>query len=101
MAPNIHFEPLSELFSDGPAYSKDLLKTHVLDDLKRKELIGTPDDHLRIRFNPEDGSDILVHKIDPENALGYSVYPNEKDYFDRLSASLYEPSEEDISGGLK
>lgn len=96
----LDFEPLEALFGDSPAYAKELLKTHVLADFKDKELIGIPEDRLRIHFNPENGDDILIHKIDPENALGYSVYPNEKDYFDRLSASLYEPSEGEISGGL-
>jgi hypothetical protein len=100
MALNVRFEPLEVLFdSEGPV-PRGLLKQSVLEDFKSKNLVGIPDAQLGISFSENDPDGILISRIDPENALGYSVYASEKDYFDRLSMELYEPSEEDIQGGL-
>lgn len=100
MPVNLQLKPLESLFEEGPPITKDLLKDSVVADFKQKELTGIPETQLRINFSPESGDDILIHRIDPENALGYSVHASEEDYFNHLSASLYEPTEEDILGGL-
>jgi len=98
--PSVSFEPLHELFEEDSPVPKELMKSDVVSDLRMKSFAGVPDASLRINFSGSEGDDILIHRVDPENALGYSVYASEKDYFDRLSAELYEPSEEDIQGGL-
>ena len=99
LSPNIGFEPLQGLFEEGAGVTKDLLKDSVLHDLKLTYLAGIPEVALQINFSPDDGSDILIQKVDPKNALGYSVYADEQDYFAHLSASLHEPSESDAMGG--
>lgn len=98
--PNISFEPLTSLFEEEPGNLSDLFKDAALTTLKHTELIGVPDVELQINFNPEDGSDILVKRIDPEKALGYSVFEGEEDYFNRLSAELYSPTEAEIEEAL-
>ncbi len=98
--PNVSFEPLQSLFDDGQGITKELFKADALDKFKQENLSGVPESRLQITFSSEEGDDILIEKIDPEKALGYSVYAGENDYFDRLSAELYEPSEEEVMGGL-
>ena len=100
MALSVTLSPLVSLFDEKNPVQKELLKEHVVDNFKQTNLIGVPDALVRINFNPEEGDDILIHRIDPENALGYSVHASEEDYFNHLSQSLYEPTEEDILGGL-
>lgn len=97
--PRIEFEPLQNLFESDSAVPKELMKKQVVEDFKQTELIGVPDSCLEISFSPGEGDDILIRRVDPENALGYSVYPSEEDYFDHLSASLYQPTDEEILGG--
>ena len=96
--PRVTLTRLQNLFEPDVAVPKDLLKEAVVKDFKNKELIGVPDTTLRITFSSPEGSDILIQKLDPENALGYSVYTDEEDYFNHLQAELYEPTEEDILG---
>ena len=100
MSPKVNFTPIEELFSPEGPVPPGLLKEAVIRDFKDKALIGVPDAELRISFSPPEGDDILIRRIDPENALGYSVYASEEEYFDHLQAELYEPTEEDILGGL-
>lgn len=100
MSPKLSIEPLSNLFEPDSPVPKELMKEAVVKDFKETALIGVPEANLRITFSPSEGDDILIHRIDPENALGYSVYASENDYFNHLQAELYEPSEEDVLGGL-
>lgn len=96
--PSIGFSRLQDLFERDAAIPSELIKEAVVSDFKDKELIGVPDVQLRISFSPQDGDDILIRRLDPENALGYSVYTDEEDYFNHLQAELYEPTEEDVLG---
>jgi hypothetical protein len=95
MGLRIDFEPLNKLFEDGPI-SEDMMKQHVVRNLKSTVLAGTPDAFLEVSLEPDSGDDILIRKIDPENALGYSVYQGEGDYFNHISAQLYEPSLDEV-----
>lgn len=97
---NLEFEPLTELMQDELVGTRHLFKKRVFDDFRSKSLTGSLDAHLEVDFNPLDGSDILVRKVDPENALGYSVFSDPGEYYQSLAASLYEPTEEDIQGAL-
>jgi hypothetical protein len=99
--PKVNFTPIESLFREEGPVPPRLMKDSIVQDFKDKELIGVPDAELRISFPLQDGDDILIHRIDPENALGYSVYASEEDYFNHLQAELYEPTDEEILGGLE
>lgn len=96
---DLQFEPLNDLFSSAPITLEDV-KPAVLAHFKDAVLTGIPEVQMDISFSPSDGGDILVRKIDPEKALGYSVYNDPQHYYQNLSASLYEPSEEEILGAI-
>ena len=100
MSPKVSFNRLADLFEPESPVPTGLLKEAVAVDFKSKAMIGVPDAQLRISFSPDSGDDILIRRIDPENALGYSVYASEEEYFDHLQSELYEPTEEDVLGGL-
>lgn len=95
---NVSFEPLQKLFDEGGPIGPELFKQDVYSHLKSSRLGGTPEATLRIDFSPEDGSDILIEKVDPENALGYNVFGSKSEYFSHLSNSQYVPSEEELMG---
>jgi hypothetical protein len=92
----IRFQPLTALYED-PVPKEQLLEG-VAKDFKETSLMGVPEAELEISFKADNESDILIKRIDPENALGYSTYSGEDDYFDHLSAELHEPTDEEISG---
>lgn len=84
----IYFEPWQELFEPEQTVPKDLIVKHVYDDFKGKFLIGVPEIKLEVTFQGDESSDILVKKIDPEKALGYSTFSSESDYFERFGSEL-------------
>lgn len=100
MAIKLDFEPLDPLFESSPGDTSQLFKTMVFEDIKLTRLGGVLSTQIQVDFAPKDGSDILIRKLDPENALGYSVYADLSDYYQHLSASLYQPSDEEILGAL-
>lgn len=100
MSPRLEFEPLVGLFEDDAPIPEGLLKHHVAEHFKLTHLTGVPDASLEITFYPSEGDDILIKRVDPEKALGYSVYAGEQDYFDRLSQELHIPTEEEVLGGI-
>jgi hypothetical protein len=75
------------------------MKNTVIEDFKEKNLPGVPEYHLQITLHPDDGSDILLRKIDPENAQGYRTYENESDYFNQLKLDLFAPTNSDLAAG--
>ena len=95
----IQFESLQELFSTDSAVPKNLMKGPILADFRLKELVGIPENHLQITFQPVDGGDILVRQVDPENAQGYRTYENESDYFNQLKLDLFTPTDSDFAAG--
>lgn len=90
----IQFEPLQELFEEASPVPPDLMKKAVVEDFKEKSLTGVPEIQLEIIFQPEDGSDILIRKVDPEKALGYNTFANENEYFNKLQDDMYIPEAE-------
>jgi hypothetical protein len=92
--------PIESLFELDSAVPKDLIKKHVAEDFKSKDLIGIPEAHLSITFSPDEDSDILIRRVDPENALGYSVFDSSSDYFNHLQNELYEPTDEEVLENL-
>lgn len=84
------------LFKDESAAPGDTLKQIVLEDFKLNNLTGVPDQKLEISFNPDDGGDILIKRIDPHAASGYLVFQDETAYNDWLNKQLYEPSQDEI-----
>ncbi|NBO55675.1 MAG: hypothetical protein EBU84_14040 [Actinobacteria bacterium] len=94
----IQFEPLEGLTDPAVGGTKDLFKSSVVGDIKMTQFAGTPEVLLQVEFDTADGSDILVRKVDPENALGYSVFSDQDDYYLKLSDSLYDPPDEEILG---
>lgn len=95
----IAIETVEDLFSPEEFIPKDLLKQSVFQHFKDSVLIGIPDAAIEVDFEPEDMSDILVRKIDPEKALGYRLFENEDSYFSYLNKQLYIPKESDFEGG--
>ena len=95
---NLRFEPLSDLFEPTVGDTKEFFKNSIVKDIRMGDLAGTIDHQLKVEFDPADGSDILIQKVDPENALGYSVFSDPSDYYQHLTDSLYEPSDEEILG---
>jgi len=84
----IYFEPLQELFDPEGPVPKELLTGQVYEDFRKKYMIGVPDGKIEVTFQPNESSDILIKKIDPEKALGYSTFTSDSDYFDRLDQEL-------------
>jgi hypothetical protein len=87
---------MENLFSDGQGVTKELLKSDVLKYFKKTNLIGVPEAKLKTDFSPDSGDDILIEQVDPENALGYSIYSGDQEYYENLMASLYVPTQEEI-----
>lgn len=85
---NFSFIPNKKLVaeSEPEGVPKSTIKARVLEDLKLNALNGVSEQSTDIDFDPDDGSDILVKKIDPEKALGYQVFSDVNSYFARLEA---------------
>jgi hypothetical protein len=95
---SVSFEPLQALFDDGSPVTKELLKDTIYTDMKYTRLAGVPDFLVRTNFNPSEGSDILIEKVDPEKALGYNVFSSAQEYSEHLQASQYVPTDADLGG---
>ena len=94
--------PIKALFDPEGAVPKELLNQNILQDFKEKHLIGTPEACINIS-STKDGDDGILwveKRVDPESALGYSVYAGEDDYFNHLRADLYTPTQDEILGAL-
>lgn len=88
----IAFSPVQALFKPESALPQrdETLRT-VFEDFKTKDLAGVPETSLEVTFQPDDESDILIRKVDPEKAQGYQTYRGEEDYFAQQHADLYVP----------
>ena len=96
--PKIEFEPYGDLFEDGHGRTKSLLQDAVLKDLKMNVFTGVLEGQLKIDLSSGSG-DILVSMIDPEKALGYSVYDSVDQYYEGMSEYLLEPDDDTILRG--
>jgi hypothetical protein len=96
---NLTTDPMRELLEPPVSVGKDILKDKVLTLLKRDFLRGASDQDLEISFDTPEGDDILVKKVDQENALGYRTFDSQESYFGQISAELYRPTPEELGFG--
>lgn len=88
---------IEPLFAETASIPKDTIKKQVVQDFRHKNLVGVLDNKLEIRFDPEEGGDILIKVIDQHAATGYLVFQDENTYRDWLNAQLYEPTQGEIA----
>lgn len=95
---NVYAEPLEPLLNPENTISKDLFKHAVLENMKVTVFPGVSERELEIDFQGNEESDILIKKVDPENALGYKVFQSADAYFQNLQLEMTPPSREQIMG---
>lgn len=93
---NLSLEPTQALF-ESKLPTKETLRPFVLEKVKQDHVMEASDSRLEISFDTPEGDDILVKKIDPENALGYHTFSSEDDYFENVQTQLYRPSAEELN----
>lgn len=98
---NVYAEPLESLLNPENTVSKDLFKSAVLEHMKTTVLLGTSDRELEIDFQPVSEDDIIIKRVDPENALGYKVFSDADAYFKNLQLEMTTPSLEQIMGAKR
>jgi len=89
---------VEELFSDTSPFPAEMIRDQVVEDLKMTDLAGANPSQLKISFDADQGSDILIRRIDPKQAQGYLVFQDERDYTSWLSAALAGPPDSERSG---
>lgn len=93
---NFSLEPTGSLFEKPVQVTKEDLKSQALQRMKQDILMEAADHKLEISFDTPEGDDILIKKIDLENALGYRTFESEDAYFNQVDAELYRPSAEEL-----
>lgn len=96
----ITFEPVTSPHEGQIHIESETIKQAVSSDFREKELIGVPDPAVRIDFSPSDGSDILIKKIDPEEALGNRLFKSEDDYYEQMRLDQFSEADAAVSSGV-
>lgn len=92
----ITLESVTPLFDQTTPFSKADFVPPVLSHMKRGVLAGVSDSDLEVS-GQEDGSDgIMVKRVDPHAATGYLAFQSVEDYNGWLTASLIEPTQDEV-----
>jgi hypothetical protein len=92
---NLSLEPTAALFDSGPIQlPKDKLRELAISETKALYLAGIPEHEIKVEEVGED--DIIITKIDRENALGFHTFDSEAEYFQHIDAQQYKPTPEEL-----
>jgi hypothetical protein len=88
------------LFEEETPYTKADFLPSVIARLRQTKFPGVPESSLEITSQEGDPDAIIVKRVDPFAATGYLAFQSEQEYGDWLSASLYEPTQDEVEEAM-